>query len=78
MSKAITILKSELEWIAPKAVEEMISNTCGIKAAVKRGEDNRLLICLQHHDSAFEIMRRLRLDFDYSLHKRGKLYLIEL
>lgn len=67
----------ELLKVRPEELQKHILETLGVKTAVKR-EWNFMLIMCQHHSSCFMIMERLRFDFDYSVHKRGKQYLIEI
>jgi hypothetical protein len=65
----------QLLSIDPAELQLHIENTCGIGAEVVF-QDRSLRITCKHHHSCFEIMRKLRLDFDYDVEKRGKLYTI--
>lgn len=54
-----------------------ISENFGIKAIISRNE-NRIYIGISHYESCFTLMRKLRWDFDYCVHKKGEIYIIDI
>lgn len=63
--------------LATSEIESIILENIGIKCLVKR-TDNKLLIMCQTYRSCFNIMEKIRYDFDYSVHKKGNYYLLEI
>lgn len=70
-NKNILLSLNEIE------MEEVVLSVLGIKTVVKKENDN-LYIQLQSHQSCFKLMERLHFDFDFSVHKRNKIYIIEI
>jgi len=66
-----------LKGLATNKIESLILENIGIKCLVKR-KDNKLLIMCQTYRSCFNIMEKIRYDFDYSVHKKGNYYLLEI
>lgn len=66
-----------LKGLATNKIESLILENIGIKCLVKR-TDNKLLIMCQTYKSCFNIMEKIRYDFDYSVHKKGNYYLLEI
>ena len=66
-----------LKGLATNKIESLILENIGIKCLVKR-KDNKLLIMCQTYKSCFNIMEKIRYDFDYSVHKKGNYYLLEI
>ena len=66
-----------LKGLATNKIESLILEDIGIKCLVKR-TDNKLLIMCQTYKSCFNIMEKIRYDFDYSVHKKGNYYLLEI
>jgi len=66
-----------LKGLATNKIESLILENIGIKCLVKR-TDNKLLIMCQTYRSCFNIMEKIRYDFDYSVHKKGNYYLLEI
>jgi len=66
-----------LKGLATNKIESLILENIGIKCLVKR-TDNKLLIVCQTYRSCFNIMEKIRYDFDYSVHKKGNYYLLEI
>ena len=66
-----------LKGLATNKIESLILENIGIKCLVKR-TDNKLLIMCQNYRSCFNIMEKIRYDFDYSVHKKGNYYLLEI
>jgi len=60
-----------------KQLEIEILNTFGIKSIIKRNQ-NRMYIAVSHHGSCFTLMEKLRWDFNYSVHKKGEIYIIDI
>ena len=72
------VIKYEnLKGLATNKIELLILENIGIKCLVKR-IDNKLLIMCQTYRSCFNIMEKIRYDFDYSVHKKGNYYLLEI
>ena len=69
--------KNYLLNLAPLEIEEQIINILGLKVSVIKEKD-RVLIALQSYQSCFKLMERLHWDFDFSVHKRNKNYIIEI
>lgn len=57
-----------------KLSKEILDNF-GIKTIVSRNED-QLFIAMNHYGSCFTLMTKLRWEFDYSVHKKGEVYII--
>lgn len=66
---ALTLKCSDLE----KGIEENF----GIKTFISK-EENKLYIGITHYQSCFTLMTKLRWDFDYSVYKKGDLYIINI
>jgi len=66
-----------LKGLSTNKIESLILENIGIKCLVKR-TDNKLLIMCQTYRSCFNIMEKIRYDFDYSVHKKGNYYLLEI
>jgi hypothetical protein len=76
--KSLTQKKTnDLLLLAPLEIEEQIITILGLKVCVKK-ENDRLFIALQSYQSCFRLMERLHWDFDFSVHKKDKKYIIEL
>lgn len=69
--------KNDLLTLAPLEIEERIINILGLKVSVIK-ENGRLLIALQSYHSCFRLMERLHWDFDFSVHKKNKNYIVEI
>lgn len=69
--------RNEILQLAPQEIEELIINILGLKVSVIK-ENNRLLIALQSYQSCFKLMERLHWDFDFSVHKKNKNYIVEI
>lgn len=76
MSKIINNYSNALRLSDESLVKE-ISEKFGVKAVVSRNDD-RLFIGLSHYESCFFLMKKLRWDFDYSVHKKGEIYIIDI
>lgn len=70
-NKNILLSLNEIE------MEEVVLSVLGIKTVVKKENEN-LYIQLQSYQSCFKLMERLHFDFDFSVHKRNKIYIIEI
>lgn len=66
-----------LKGLATNKIESLILENIGIKCLVKRTDDKLLIMC-QTYRSCFNIMEKIRYDFDYSVHKKGNYYLLEI
>lgn len=66
-----------LKGLETNKIESLILEDIGIKCLVKRNENKLLIIC-QTYRSCFNIMEKIRYDFDYSVHKKGSYYLLEI
>tara|TARA_R110000782_G_C14485302_1_gene376567 strand:- start:191 stop:415 length:225 start_codon:yes stop_codon:yes gene_type:complete len=72
------IIKYEdIKGLATNKIEMLILDNIGVKCLIKRS-DNKLLIMCQSYRSCFNIMEKIRYDFDYSVHKKGNYYLLEI
>lgn len=69
--------KNDLLLLAPLEIEEQVIVILGLKVSVKK-ENNRLFIALQSYQSCFKLMERLHWDFDFSVHKKNKHYIVEI
>lgn len=69
--------RNDLLSLNKTEIEEIVLSVLGIKTVVKKENDN-LYIQLQSYQSCFRLMERLRFDFDFSVHKRNKIYIIEI
>lgn len=77
MKSLIKKKKNDLLTLTSLEIEEQIINILGLKVSVIK-ENNRLLIALQSYQSCFRLMERLHYDFDFSVYKKGKNYLVEI
>lgn len=77
MKETHIVRYSHLSLLAPNEIETLVLDTLGIKATVKRA-NGKTLIMVEHYNSCFEVMKKLRFDFDYSVHKKGKKYIFEI
>lgn len=77
MQSLIKKKKNDLLTLAPLEIEEQIINILGLKVSVIK-ENNRLFIALQSYQSCFRLMERLHWDFDFSVHKKNKNYIVEI
>jgi len=74
----VKVVKYEsLKGLATDKIELLILENIGIKCVVKK-TDNKLLIICQTYRSCFNIMEKIRYEFDYSVHKKGNYYLLEI
>jgi adenylate cyclase class IV len=69
--------KNDLLSLNTIEIEEMVLTILGIKTVVKK-ENEKLYIQLQSYQSCFKLMERLHFDFDFSVHKRNRIYIIEI
>ena len=69
--------KNDLLTLSYSEIEEQIVTILGLRVSVKK-EENKLFIALQSYQSCFKLMERLHWDFDFSVHKRNKNYIIEI
>jgi len=63
--------------LSNKQLESIICNNFGIKTIIKRNE-HHILIILEHHDSCFTLMRKLRWTFKYEVYKKIDNYIIKI
>jgi hypothetical protein len=76
MSEIIRNYKKALKLNNEQLQLEILENF-GIKSIITRNE-NRLYIGVSHYESCFTLMRKLRWDFDYCVHKKGEIYIIDI
>lgn len=76
MQKLIT-KRNEILQLAPQEIEELIIQSLGLKVEVIKKE-NSTFILLQSYQSCFRLMERLHWDFDFTVHKKEKKYIIEI
>jgi hypothetical protein len=69
--------KNDLLLLAPLEIQEQIGFILGLKVSVIK-ENNKLFISLLSYQSCFRLMERLHWDFDFSVHKRNKHYVVEI
>ena len=69
--------RNEIIQLAPKEIEVLIIDNLGLKVEVIKKE-NKTFILLQSYQSCFRLMERLHWDFDFSVHKKDKKYIIEI
>jgi len=69
--------RNEILQLAPKEIEVLIINSLGLKVEVIKNE-NSTFILLQSYQSCFRLMERLHWDFDFSVHKKDRKYIIEI
>jgi hypothetical protein len=69
--------QKELLLLSTKEIEHNILHGMGIGVIAKRKE-GKLYLKVEHHNACFEIMKVLKFDFDYRIHKVGKNYIIEI
>lgn len=69
--------KNDLLTLDPLEIENQVLHILGLKVSVIK-ENNRLLIALQSYQSCFRLMERLHWDFDFSVHKKNKHYIVEI
>jgi hypothetical protein len=67
----------KVKELAPKKIEVLILEHTGIKVLAKKENGKLYLICSAHR-SCYNIMEKLRYDFDFSVHKKGNYYLLEI
>lgn len=63
--------------LSNKQLESVICDNFGIKTIIYKN-DNFLLIMLEHHDSCFTLMRKLRWNFEYGVYKKLDNYIIKI
>jgi hypothetical protein len=76
MSEIIRNYQKALKLNNEQLQLEILENF-GIKSIITRN-DNRLYIGVSHYESCFTLMRKLRWDFDYCVHKKGEIYIIDI
>lgn len=76
MSEIIRNYQKALKLNNEQLQLEILENF-GINAIITRN-DNRLYIGVSHYESCFTLMRKLRWDFDYCVHKKGEIYIIDI
>jgi len=69
--------RNEILQLAPKEIEVLIIDSLGLKVEVIKNDD-KTFILLQSYQSCFRLMERLHWDFDFSVHKKDKKYIIEI
>lgn len=69
--------KNDLLTLDSLEIENQVLHILGLKVSVIK-ENNRLLIALQSYQSCFKLMERLHWDFDFSVHKKNKHYIVEI
>jgi len=69
--------KNEMLQLAPQEIEGLISESLGLKVEVIKKE-NSTFIFLQSYQSCFRLIERLHWDFDFSVHKKNKHYIVEI
>jgi len=69
--------RDEILQLAPKKIEVLIVDSLGLKVEVIK-KDNKTFILLQSYQSCFRLMERLHWDFDFSVHKKDRKYIIEI
>jgi len=77
MQSLIKKKRNDLLTLTALEIEEQIINILGLKVSVIK-ENNRLLIALQSYQSCFRLMERLHWDFEFSVHKKNKHYIVEI
>jgi hypothetical protein len=63
--------------LSNKQLESVICDNFGIKTIIDRN-DSFLFIMLEHHDSCFTLMRKLRWTFEYEVYKKLDNYIIKI
>lgn len=58
-------------------LEKGIEESFGIKTIISKNDD-KLYVAITHYQSCFTLMTKLRWDFDYSVHKKVNLYIIDI
>lgn len=76
MSEIIRNYKKALELNNEHLELEILENF-GIKTIISRNK-NRMYIAVSHYESCFTLMRKLRWNFDYCVHKKGEIYIIDI
>ena len=69
--------RNEILQLAPKEIEALIVDNLGLKVEVFK-KDDKTFILLQSYQSCFRLMERLHWDFDFSVHKKNRKYIIEI
>ncbi len=69
--------KSDILELASLEIEMLILDELALKVEVIKKE-NKTFILLQSYQSAFRLIERLHWDFDFSVHKKNKKYIIEI
>ena len=77
MNSLIKKKKNDFLILAPLEIQEQIGVILGLKVSVIK-ENNRLFISLLSYQSCFRLMERLHWDFDFSVHKKNKNYIVEI
>lgn len=77
MQSLIKKKKNDFLTLAPLEIEQQIGVILGLKVSVIK-ENNRLFIYLLSYQSCFRLMERLHFDFDFSVHKKNKNYIVEI
>lgn len=77
MQNLILKKRNDILSLNTTEMEEIVLSVLGIKTIVKKDNGN-LYIQLQSYQSCFRLMERLHFDFDFSVHKRNKIYIIEI
>ena len=77
LKQNLTTNLNEIIQLAPKEIEVLIIDNLGLKVEVIKKE-NKTFILLQSYQSCFRLMERLHWDFDFSVHKKDKKYIIEI
>lgn len=76
MSEIIRNYKKALELNNEHLELEILENF-GIKTIISRNK-NRMYIAVSHYESCFTLIRKLRWNFDYCVHKKGEIYIIDI
>jgi hypothetical protein len=69
--------KNEVLKLAPAEIEGLIIESLGLKVEVLK-KNNKTFIALRSYQSCFRLMERLHWDFDFSVHKKDRKYIIEI
>ena len=77
MQSLIKRKKNDLLTLDTLEIQNQVLCILGLKVSVIK-ENNRLLIALQSYQSCFRLMERLHWDFDFSVHKKNKHYIVEI
>lgn len=75
--QSLIVEKTEILKLSAIEIEEIVLISLGLKVEVVKNE-NKTFVLLKSYQSCFRLMERLHWDFEFSVHKKDKKYIIEI